>query len=50
VSEARIAENLARFAVIVVMDQNTARQDPQRAFDDAHILVQHQVMDIRTVE
>jgi octaprenyl-diphosphate synthase len=50
VGEARIGQKLARLAVIILMDQNAARQDAQRSFDDAHILVQHQMMDIGAVE
>jgi len=50
VAEAGIAENLARFAVIVFMDQDPARQHAERAFDHAHVLVQHQMMNIGAVE
>src|SRR5258708_31343734 len=32
------------------MDQDPPRQDPQRTFDNAHVLVQHQMMDIGAVE
>jgi hypothetical protein len=32
------------------MNQDTARQDAERSLDDAHVLVQHQMMDIGTVE
>ena len=48
--EARIGQNPARLTVIILVDQDAARQDPQRPFDDAHILVQHQVMDIGAIE
>jgi len=48
--KARIGEQLARLPVIVVMDQNAARQHAQRALDDAHVLVQHQMMDIGAIE
>jgi len=48
--ETRIGEQLARLPVIVVMDQNAARQHAQRALDDAHVLVQHQMMDIGAIE
>ena len=50
VGETRIGKNLARLLVIILMDQNSARQDAERAFDDAHVLIQHQMMDIRPVE
>ncbi len=49
-AEARIGKKLARLAVIVVMDQNPARQDSEGAFDDAHVLVQHQMVNIGAVE
>ncbi len=45
-----IPEKLARLAIVVLMDQNPARKDPEGTFDDAHILIQHQMMDIRAVE
>jgi hypothetical protein len=32
------------------VDQNPARQNPQRTFDNAHVLIEHQMMDIRTIE
>ena len=50
VGEPGIAEDLPRLAVIVLMHQNTARQHAERAFDDAHVLVQHQMVDIGAVE
>src|SRR5258707_6325532 len=50
VGQAGVAEKLARFAVIVVMDQNPARQHPERAFDNAHVLIQHQMMNIGAIE
>jgi hypothetical protein len=49
-AKARIGKNLARFAVIVFVDQNPARQDSERAFDNAHVLIEYQMMDIRTIE
>ena len=45
-----IGEDLPRRAVVLVMNQNPPRQDAKRTFDDAHVLVQHQVMDIGAVE
>jgi hypothetical protein len=50
VSQTRIDQNLARLTIIVLMDQNAAWQDPERTFDNAHILVQHQMMDIGAIE
>jgi octaprenyl-diphosphate synthase len=50
VGKAGVAENLPRLADIVVMDQDTARQNTKRTFDDAHILVQHQMMDIGAIQ
>src|SRR5712691_1949294 len=32
------------------VDENPPRQDAERALDDAHVLVQHQVMDVGAVE
>jgi hypothetical protein len=48
--KAGIAENLAGLSVIVLMDQDSPRQDAKRSLDDAHILVKHQMVDIRTVK
>jgi hypothetical protein len=48
--EAGIAENLAGLSVIVLMDQDSPRQDAKRSLDDAHILVKHQMVNIRTVK
>src|SRR5215472_417727 len=45
-----IGEDLPRRADVLVMNQNPPRQNAKRAFDDAHVLVQHQVMDIGAVE
>jgi len=50
VGQTGIGKQLARLPVIVVMDQDPARQHAERAFDDAHILIQHQVMDIGAIE
>ena len=48
--EACVAEKLAGLAIVLFMDQNPARQNAKRPLDNAHILVQHQVMDIGAVE
>ena len=50
VGEAGIAEDLPRLAVIVLVDQNTARQHADRAFEHAHVLVQHQMVNMGAVE
>src|SRR5207247_6752671 len=50
VGEARIDQTLARLAVVILVDQDAARQHAQRPLDDAHVLVQHQMMDIGAVE
>src|ERR1700687_5632223 len=50
VAEACISKNLARLAVIVLMDQDPARQDSEGTFDNAHVLIQHQMMDIGAIE
>ena len=44
------AEKLARLPIVVLMDQDPARQDAKRALDNAHILVQHQMMDMGAIE
>ena len=50
VGETGVGQNLARLAIVVLMDQDPPRQHAERAFDDAHVLVQHQMMDIGAVE
>jgi hypothetical protein len=50
VGEPCIAKNLSRLQIVVLMDQNPARQDTKRAFDDAHVLIKHQMTDFRAVK
>src|SRR6476619_2992616 len=50
VAQAGIGKKLTCLAVIVLVDQNPARQDSERAFDNAHVLVQHEMMDIGAIE
>lgn len=45
-----IAKKLARLSVIILMDQDPPRQDAKRSLDHAHVLIKHQMMDIRAVE
>jgi hypothetical protein len=45
-----IAQELAGLAVIVLMDENPARQSANRSVEDAHILVEHQMMDVGAIE
>ncbi len=48
--QAGIGEKLACGAVVLVVNQNPARQDAELTFDHAHVLVQHHMMDIGAVE
>jgi hypothetical protein len=50
VAETRVGQKLASLPIVILMDQDTAGQHAKRAFDDAHILVEHQMMDIRPIE
>src|SRR5579863_9555258 len=50
VGEASIAEKLAGLVIVILVDENPARQNAKRPLDDAHILVEHQMMDIGAVE
>jgi hypothetical protein len=45
-----IAENLAGLVIIVLVDQDPARQDAKRPLDDAHVLVKHEVVNIRAIK
>jgi hypothetical protein len=50
VAKTRIGQKLARLPIVILMDQDAAGQHAKRAFNDAHILVQHQMMDIGAIE
>ena len=41
VGETSILQNAARFVVTLVIDENAARQDAERAFEHAHVLIEH---------
>jgi hypothetical protein len=45
-----IPENLAGLSIIFLVDKDPARQNAKRALDDAHILVKHEVVNIRAIE
>ncbi len=49
-AEAGFGEESPGFLDIVLMNQDPPRQYAERALDDAHVLVQHQMMDVGTVE
>src|SRR6266702_2812757 len=50
VAEAGLGQELPGLLGVVLMDQDPARQNAERALDDAHVLVQHQMMDLGAVE
>src|SRR5689334_4689842 len=43
-------EELARGVIVIVIDQDSPLQEAERAFDNAHVLVQHHMMDFGAVE
>src|SRR5262249_31353742 len=45
-----LAEELPRRLVVFLVHENPPRQDAERALDDAHVLVQHQMMDVGAIE
>ncbi len=45
-----VGEELARVVIVIVIDQDTPLQEPERSLDNAHVLVQHHVMNIGAVE
>ena len=49
-AEAGFSQQLPGLAGIVLMNQDPPGQDAERALDDAHVLVQHQMMDVGAVE
>jgi len=48
--KAGVAKKLARLSVIILMDQDPPRQDTKRSLDHTHILIKHQMVDIRAVK
>ena len=50
VGETGIGQKLPGFAIVVLMDHDPARQHAERALDDAHVLVQHQMMDVSAIK
>ena len=49
-SKPGIGQELARRTIILVIDQDAPLQQAERALNDAHVLVQHQMVDIGAVE
>ena len=49
-AEAGVGEELARAASIVLLHQDAARQNADRAFQHAHVAVEHDVGDVGAVE
>src|SRR5690242_5973388 len=48
--QAGIGEQLARRAVVVFVNENPPRQNAEGSLDDAHVLIEHEMMDIGAVE
>jgi len=48
--KACIGEQLARGQIVIVVDQYAARKYAQRAVHDAHVTVEHEMMDIGAVQ
>ena len=48
--QAGITENPARLLVVILVDEYPTWKDPKRTLDDAHVLIQHQMMDVGSVE
>jgi len=48
--QAGIGEKPARLEVIVLMHEDSSRQDTERSLDHAHVLIQHQMVDIGAIE
>jgi hypothetical protein len=49
-AEPGVCQQLARRFDLVVGHQHAPRQDPERAFENAHVLVEHEMADAGTVE
>src|SRR6185437_6680053 len=50
VSQTGIGEKLPRLAVVVFVNQNSAGQNAERSLDHAHVLVEHEMMDIGAIQ
>jgi hypothetical protein len=50
VSQPGIDQETACSAVVIVMDKDAAWNDPKRSFEDTHIAVEKQVMDVGAIE
>ncbi len=50
VAETGVDDDLARGRDVFFTDQNAARQDAERAVEDAHVLVEHHVTDAGAVQ
>jgi hypothetical protein len=48
--QSRIFKQPACAFLIVIADQNAARQDAERAFQHAHVLVEHKMLNIGAIE
>ena len=48
--ESGVRQQSARRAIVLVIDQDAPLQEAERALDNAHVLVQHHMMDIGAVE
>ena len=50
VAEAGVLQKLARDLLMLVVDQDAARQDAERAFQHAHVLIEHHMRDVGALE
>jgi octaprenyl-diphosphate synthase len=50
VRQAGVGEYLSRRVDVLLMHQNSPRQNAERALDDAHVLVRHQMIDMGAIE
>ena len=48
--KAGLGEQSARLQIVVLMHQYPPRQDTERSLDDAHVLIEHEMMDVGAIE
>lgn len=49
-SEPGISQQAPRSKIVVIVDENTSGNDAERSFEDTHIAVEQEVLDVGAVE
>lgn len=49
-TKAGVGQHTSRRLMIVIVDENAAWDDTQRAFDNAHVIVEQKMIDVGTIQ